>query len=113
VALFLVVSALTVLAAGARDQELVLFYAVSVFVSFLAGMLAMARFTRQERRWASFVLNVAGAVLVVFTLVVDLKRVLPIASLGAAGLIAGFLYGSWVRAGRPTGVAEAEALAER
>jgi len=41
----LLVSAAVIVAAGARDQELVLFYAVAVFLSFLAGLLAMLKFS--------------------------------------------------------------------
>ena len=36
-------SGLAVLTAGGRDRELVLFYAVAVFVSFFVGLAAMAR----------------------------------------------------------------------
>lgn len=50
VLLFMVVSGLLTAAAGGRDQELVLFYAVSVFLSFLAGLGAMAVFSHRERR---------------------------------------------------------------
>ena len=49
VVVFLVISALVTAALGANDQELVLYYAVSVFMSFLVGLLAMARFSRRER----------------------------------------------------------------
>ncbi|MGH2939118.1 MAG: amino acid permease [Solirubrobacterales bacterium] len=107
VAVFFVISALVVVAAGAQDQELVLFYAVSVFMSFLVGLLAMARFERHERRLGSMAMSVIGAVLVAFTLIVNLLRGDPIASLAAASLIAAVLYWSWVRSGRPRGIAEA------
>lgn len=39
---FFVISAVVISAGGGQDQRLVLFYAVSVFVSFMAGLLAMA-----------------------------------------------------------------------
>ena len=52
---------------GAHDQELVLYYAVSVFMSFLVGLLAMARFSRRERNYGSLVLNAVGAFVVAFT----------------------------------------------
>jgi hypothetical protein len=42
---FKAAAALVTAPAGARDQELVLFYAASVFVSFFAGLVAMARFS--------------------------------------------------------------------
>ena len=41
-------AAVVVAAAGGREQELVLFYAVAVFMSFLFGLLAMALFSRRE-----------------------------------------------------------------
>jgi amino acid transporter len=112
VLLFLVVSALVVVAAGARDQRLVLFYAVSVFMSFLAGLLAMARFERSERRWRSMAMSLLGALLVGFTLAVNCARGDPIASLAAAALIALVLHRFWVRAGRPRGIAQAVVEAE-
>jgi hypothetical protein len=40
---FTVVSVVLIVATGGRDQHLVLFYAVAVFLSFLAGLLAMTR----------------------------------------------------------------------
>lgn len=112
VALFTVVSAMVVVAAGARDQELVLFYAVSVFLSFLAGLLAMARFAGGEARTGSLVLSLFGAVVVAFTLVVNLTRGLPVISLAAALLLAAVLHRSWVRAGRPGGIRSIGAQAE-
>lgn len=112
VVLYLAVSAAVVIAVGARDQELVLYYAVAVFVSFLAGLVSMARFSQTERRWSSFAMNAIGAVVVGFTLAVNLKRGYPIVSLTASLAIAGGLYHAWAKAGRPRGVAEAEALAE-
>jgi amino acid transporter len=112
VLLFGLVSAAVVLAAGAHDQELVLFYAVSVFMSFLAGLLAMARFERSERRWRSMATSVLGALLVGFTLAVNCARGNPIASLAAAVLIALMLHRFWVRAGRPRGIAQAVVEAE-
>ncbi|HEY5332338.1 MAG TPA: amino acid permease [Solirubrobacterales bacterium] len=109
---FLLVSAAVVLAAGAQDQELVLFYAVSVFMSFLVGLLAMAKFERSEGRFGSMALSLLGALLVAFTLIVNLSRGDPIASLAAASLIALVLYRFWVRADRPRGIAQAVVEAE-
>jgi amino acid transporter len=113
VAVFLLVSALVVVAAGAKDQELVLFYAVSVFLSFLAGLLAMARFARRDGRRGSLVVSLLGAVVVAFTLVINLSRGDPIASLVASLAIAGVLYRMWTRAGRPRGIAAAVVEAEQ
>jgi hypothetical protein len=85
---FAAAAGLVTAAAGGRDQELVLFYAASVFVSFLAGLLAMARFSLRERRPTFLVVNVVGALAVTFTLAVNLTRGDPIISIGAALLIA-------------------------
>jgi hypothetical protein len=111
-ALFLGVSGTVITAAGGQDQRLVLFYAVSVFMSFLTGLVAMARFSAREGRPGQLVVNVVGAVAVAFVLVINLARGEPIASLAAAALIAAVLYRLWVKAGRPRGVREAAAEAE-
>ncbi|WP_296666293.1 amino acid permease [Demequina sp.] len=112
VLVFLVASALVVAAAGARDQRLVLFYAVAVFVSFLMGLVSMARFSHRDGRPGWVVLNVVAAVAVGFTLVANLTRPAAIGSLAATGLVAGGLYWAWVRAGRPRGASQAVAEAE-
>jgi hypothetical protein len=109
VLVFTIVSAMAILATGGHDQQLVLYYAVSVFMSFLAGLIAMALFSHRGKRPGLLTLNLLGAVVVAFTLIVDLARGLPIVSLAAALIIAAALYGSWVRAGRPGGI---EAAAE-
>ncbi len=113
VAVYLTIAGLVVIAAGGRDQELVLFYAVAVFVSFLSGLLAMTKFSHREGNPLHMVVNVVGSGLVTFTLLVNLRRGYPIASLAAAGLIAVVLYALWARQGRPRGIAMAEAEAER
>jgi hypothetical protein len=112
VLVYLVVSAFVLVAAGGHEQELVLVYAVAVFVSFLAGLTAMARFSLRDRRPAMAAINVLGAVAVAFTLVVNLARGYPLLSLAAMLAIAGGLYAAWARAGRPTGVEAVERLAE-
>lgn len=101
VVLYLLVSAVVVVIAGAREQELVLFYAVAVFISFLAGLAAMARFSRQEGRTLALVGNVVGTVVVTLVLAVNLSRGYPMVSLAAALLIAFALWRAWVRVGRP------------
>jgi hypothetical protein len=110
---FLLVAAVIVVAARASEQELVLFYAVAVFLAFLFGLLSMHRFARAERRWRFRALTLAGLAAVIVTLAVNLGRLYPIASLAAATAIAAILQRLWVRAGRPSGAADAEALAER
>jgi hypothetical protein len=113
VAVYLGIAAAVVVAAGGRDQELVLFYAVAVFVSFLSGLLAMARFSHREHRRVHAAVNVGGAVVVAFTIVVNLLRIYPIASIAATTAIAGLFYRLWVRQGRPRGIAQVEAQVER
>ena len=113
VGVFLCVAAVVVVAAGASEQELVLFYAVAVFVAFFFGLLSMYRFARAEHTRRFVALTGAGLAAVTLTLVVNLGRVYPIASLAAAIVIAAILHRLWVRAGMPSGAAEAEAIAER
>ena len=112
VVVFLAAASLIVIAGGGREQELVLFYAVAVFVSFLFGLLAMSVFSWRERRWAFLAVNVLTVAAVVLTLAVNLRRGYPIASLLAAGAVAALLWSLWVRSGRPSGVSEAELHAE-
>jgi hypothetical protein len=109
---YLAVSSLVLLAAGGLEQELVLFYAVAVFVSFLAGLAAIARFARREGKRLLTVVNVLGAIAVAFTLAVNLARGYPLLSLFAMLIIAAALHRLWVRAGRPVGIEEIERLAE-
>lgn len=112
VLVFTIVAAAVVTAAGGQDQELVLFYAVSVFLSFLAGLLAMALFSRRDRRVGSLVLNLVGSLVVGFTLAINLARGAPVVSLAAALLLAAVLHRVWVRAGRPGGIRNLAAEAE-
>ena len=109
---FLVASCAVIIAAGAREQELVLFYAVAVFVSFLTGLLAMAHFSHKEGKHLLLCINAVAIAAVAFTLAVNLSRGYPLVSLAAALLIAASLYALWARAGRPRGISEAERLAE-
>ncbi|MEU9245427.1 amino acid permease [Streptomyces sp. NPDC048385] len=112
VVVYLAAAALIILAAAGQEQELVLFYAVAVFVSFLVGLLAMARFAHRERKTALAWLNGLAAVAVAFTLAVNLLRGWPMLSLAASLLIAAGLYARWTRADRPTGIEDIEARAE-
>jgi hypothetical protein len=109
VVVFTLAAAAVTVAASGHVQALVLFYAVSVFLSFLAGLAAMSAFSRRERRWAAFVINVLGTAGVGFTLVVNLARGYPLLSLAVSLAIAGGLYWLWVRAGRPGGIRGAAA----
>ncbi len=112
VAIFIAVAAAVVVAAGAQDQELVLFYAVAVFLSFLVGLLAMVRFARRDGRPVTLAMSLLGALVVAFTLAVNLSRGDPIASLVASLAVAAVLWRLWVRAGRPRGIASAVVEAE-
>jgi hypothetical protein len=112
VIVFAVASATVTAAAVARDQELVLFYAVSVFLSFMAGLVAIAVFSHRDRKPVLLAVNVIAAVGVGFTLAVNLTRGNPTISLLAALAIAAGLYWLWVRAGRPGGIRNIAAEAE-
>jgi len=112
VVLYAVVSAAIILAASGQEQELVLVYAVAVFVSFLAGLLAMARFSLRRGSRLLAATNVAGAAAVVFTLVVNATRVYPLISLAATLAIGAGLHWRWIRAGRPRGIEAVEREAE-
>ena len=51
--------------------------------------------------------NIAGAIAVTFTLLVNLARGYPLLSIAATTAIAAALYALWVKAGRPSGIDEA------
>jgi hypothetical protein len=112
VVVYLFVSAAVLVAASGREQELVLFYAVAVFVSFLAGLAAMTRFSLRDGRLGLAALNAFGALSVAFTLIVNLGRGYPLLSLAATVVIALALYLLWRRAGSPRGVEAAERIGE-
>jgi hypothetical protein len=54
-------------AAGAHDQQLVLYYHASVSRAFLVGPLAMPRLDRRECLHKSIVINLIRAIVVAFT----------------------------------------------
>jgi hypothetical protein len=112
VILYALISAVIILIASGQEQELVLVYAVAVFVSFLAGLLAMARFSHRRGSRLLTATNLLGAAAVAFTLVINLGRGYPLISLAATLLIAAVLYHRWVRAGRPRGIERIEREAE-
>ena len=112
VVVYAVISAAIILIASGQEQELVLVYAVAVFVSFLAGLLAMARFAPRRGLRVLTTTNVLGAVAVAFTLVVNVTRGYPLLALAGTLLIAAALYVRWVRAGRPSGIEAIEREAE-
>jgi hypothetical protein len=108
----LAASAVLIALAGGHDQEIVRYYAVSVFAGFLGATLGCAQLSRRDGKRAELAVNVAGAALVAFVLALNVARLAGVIVLSAAGLVAGYLYAVWVRRGRPSGVAEAELLAE-
>jgi hypothetical protein len=112
VVVYAVISAAIILAARGQEQELVLVYAVSVFVSFLAGLLAMARFSHREGHRLLTATNVLGAVAVAFTLIVNLARGYPLIAIAGTAAVAAFLHWRWVKAGRPRGIEAVEREAE-
>jgi len=112
VGVYAVIAAAIILIAGGQEQELVLVYAVAVFVSFLAGLLAMARFSYRRGAWVLTATNLLGAAAVAFTLIVNLARGYPLLAIGGTVLIAAVLYRRWVRGGRPSRIEEIEREAE-
>jgi hypothetical protein len=108
----LIASASLIVMTGGRDQEIVRYYAVSVFAGFLGATLGCARLSHRDGTRGELAVNVAGVALVSFVLALNVARPAGIIVLTAAGLVAGYLYAVWVKRGRPTGVAEAELRAE-
>ena len=108
----LAASASLIAMAGGHDQEIVRYYAVSVFAGFLGATLGCARLSHRDGRRAELAVNLLGIALVAFILALNVARPAGIIVLSAAGLLAGYLYAVWVRRGRPAGVAEAELRAE-
>ncbi|MGV1037014.1 MAG: amino acid permease [Candidatus Nanopelagicales bacterium] len=87
VALFAGVAGVLILVSRAHEQNLVPFYAIAVFVSFLSAMAAMAKFDYRVN-WRHFSLDVVGLVIVSGVLFSDLLRGWPIVSLAATGTVA-------------------------
>jgi amino acid transporter len=112
VVVYALISAAIILLASGQEQELVLVYAVAVFVSFLAGLLAMARFSRRRGSRLLTATNLLGAGAVAFTLAVNLARGYPLIAIAGTVLVAGFLYWRWLRAGKPRGIEAIEREAE-
>jgi hypothetical protein len=108
IALVLVASAGLIGVAAGRDQEIVQFYAVSVFAGFLAALLGCARLSLRDRQWVWLSINLVGAGLVTFVLVLNILRTDGALALGASGFLASYLYLVWVKRGRPRGVGEVE-----
>jgi hypothetical protein len=102
----LVLAAATILvAAGGREQELVGFYAISVFASFLAATIGCALLSYRDGRRVALALNLAGAALVAAVLAINATRVDGVIALLASGAVALYLWRIWISRGRPGGVA--------
>jgi hypothetical protein len=108
----LIASAALIVIAGGRDQEIVRYYAVSVFAGFLGATIGCAKLSHNDGTRAELAVNIAGVAVVAFVLALNVVRPAGIVVLSAAGLLAGYLFATWVRRGRPAGVAEAELRAE-
>ena len=108
----LVASAALIAIASGRDQEIVRYYAVSVFAGFLGATVGCARLSHRDGKRGELAINLIGVAVVAFVLALNVARPAGVIVLSAAGLVAGYLYAVWVRRGRPTGVAEAELRAE-
>jgi len=101
----LVVSSICLITlAGGRDQEIVQYYAVAVFASFLGALVACAVLAYRDRRFGAFAVDVLGVALVGMVLALNMRRGGPLISLAAAGAISLALYAIWARRGRPSGV---------
>jgi Amino acid permease len=107
VLLVLVLTSALIALSGGRDQELVHFYAVSVFASFLGALVGCARLSYRERRRAELSVNVLGTLLVAFVLGLNLTRLDGVIALAASAITSLYLWRVWVRRGRPSGVAGA------
>jgi hypothetical protein len=108
IALVLAASATLIAIAAGRDQEIVQFYAVSVFAGFLAALLGCGRLSLRDRRWWELAINALGAVLVSFVLALNVTRLDGAIALGVSAVVAIYLYLAWVRQGRPAGVGDVE-----
>ena len=100
----LAVAMAMILAAGGREQQLVHFYAVSVFASFLAATLGCAKLSHSDGHRGAMALNLCGAALVALVLALNLTRLDSAIALLASLLLAFYFWRGWVAAGRPDGM---------
>ncbi len=94
---------------GGDETIIVGYYAVAVFLSFLAALAASARLSLRDRRPWAFAVNCAGLVPVTYVLVANALRLDGIISIAVTIVVAVALWLSWVRGGRQTGIAGAVA----
>ncbi len=93
-----------IVVSGGRDQEIVQYYAVAVFASFLGALVACAVLAWRDHHFGAFAVDVLGTVLVATVLALNVRRAGPVISLTAAAAISLALYVAWIRRGRPSGV---------
>jgi Amino acid permease len=107
VALVLAAAAVLISLAGGDEQQIVRFYAVAVFASFLGALIGCARLSLRDGMRAAFAVNAVGIVLVAFVLAINLTRIDAVISLVATAAIALYLWRAWIARGRPRGLATA------
>jgi len=107
VVLVLAAAAALIALAGGDEQEIVHFYAVAVFTSFLGALVGCARLSMREGRRSALAFNVVGAAVVAFVLAINLTRIDAVISLAATAVVALYLWRAWVARGRPGGLATA------
>jgi hypothetical protein len=105
VVLVLAAAAALIALAGGDEQEIVHFYAVAVFASFLGAVIGAARLSLRDGNRRAAAVNVVGVALVAFVLAINLTRIDAVVSLVATALIALYLWRAWVARGKPAGLA--------
>ncbi|HEX6228936.1 MAG TPA: hypothetical protein VFZ41_05675 [Solirubrobacterales bacterium] len=105
----LAAASVMIVAAAGHEQDLVQFYAVSVFASFLAATLGCARLAYRDGQIVAMAVNLVGAALVALILALNLTRLDSAIALGGSLCIALYLWLLWVARGRPGGVIRAAA----
>jgi hypothetical protein len=107
VGLILLLAAAMIAVSGGREQELVKFYAVAVFASFLAATLACTRLNLRDGRRGAAAFNLLGAAAALLVLTLNLTRLDSAIALFASATIALYLWRVWVGRGRPGGISRA------
>jgi hypothetical protein len=103
VAAVAVVAGAMVVGAGGHDQEIVHFYAVAVFVSFLGATAGCGVLNWRDGRRLAASVNALGLALVLFVLALNLVRPAGLIVLAATALLAAWL---WRRAAARDGSVE-------
>ena len=100
----LLAAAILILLASGDDQEIVKYYAVAVFVSFLGATAGCAVLNRRDGRRGALAVNVVGLGLVAFVLALNLIRPAGVIAVAATAVVGLALWRRWVARGRPGGV---------